>query len=345
MEDRLHKIEIYKELGEYERHFNQIQGIHRGLASTWLLAFLGGIAFLHSADFTNKFPVSLEIATALVSLGGSMSIALLGLLDVFVYHRLLLAVLVTSEDMENAEGSGLPRLRSAFRHHTANLHVRRCVTVFYAVPIACLSAFAFYWCIQAICSSFGIALMIMIPSGLMCISSVLVPILYGRPKKAELVVVCGLPGSGKSTVASILKSLIGASVLRSDEVRKRMIKTPKYEDDERKAVYTQLVEEAETELKDKRSVILDATFFKAEYRRMVKHAAERNKTSIRTVEVVCDEKILLERIAKRKDGPSEANGEAYRTMRDRFEKIVEPHLLVDNSGPSDGLEDALRPYF
>ena len=43
------KIEIYKELGAYERHFNQIQNVFKGLASTWFFGGFAAIGFLYSS--------------------------------------------------------------------------------------------------------------------------------------------------------------------------------------------------------------------------------------------------------------------------------------------------------
>lgn len=49
------RIEAYKEFGAYERHFNQMQSVCRGFASTWLLATLGGIGY---ALWNEEFLVS-----------------------------------------------------------------------------------------------------------------------------------------------------------------------------------------------------------------------------------------------------------------------------------------------
>lgn len=71
-------IEAYKEFGDYERHFNQMQSVCRGFASTWLLATFGGIGY---ALWNKEFSVSLvgarTTAASVVALAGGTGIFLL----------------------------------------------------------------------------------------------------------------------------------------------------------------------------------------------------------------------------------------------------------------------------
>ena len=97
------KIELYKELGAYERHFNNIQNIFKGLSSTWFLAGFASIGYLYTSNINSELPVSLELLGALIMLTVSTGIILFWLMDVVVYHRLLLAVLEKSKELENEE--------------------------------------------------------------------------------------------------------------------------------------------------------------------------------------------------------------------------------------------------
>jgi hypothetical protein len=47
------------ECGEQERHFGNLQGIYRGLASTWLLAMCGGIGFILKENISQKWTLIL----------------------------------------------------------------------------------------------------------------------------------------------------------------------------------------------------------------------------------------------------------------------------------------------
>lgn len=47
-----------------------------------------------------------------------------------------------------------------------------------------------------------------------------------------LVIVCGLPGVGKTTFAKKLAPLINAIILSTDKIRKELITSPTYEKEE-----------------------------------------------------------------------------------------------------------------
>jgi hypothetical protein len=77
----------FVELGNYERHFNEMQSRYRALASTWLLAtFVGGGFILSQKTF--EVPLSRDLAVATLALFGAFGIGLLWNLDLMVYHRL-----------------------------------------------------------------------------------------------------------------------------------------------------------------------------------------------------------------------------------------------------------------
>jgi len=137
------KQEIYKELGAYERHFNQIQGTIRGLASAWLLATFGGIA----ASTTGNFDIiDRWITISVVATAGGIGIGLLWLLDVKVYHALLLAVVEVSDQLEKEPNSDLPKLREKMKTSVTTFSVRRVISFFYLIPMAFfgLTAIAFH---------------------------------------------------------------------------------------------------------------------------------------------------------------------------------------------------------
>src|SRR5207245_7332708 len=64
--DFMDEIEVYKELGTYERHFNQMQSVCRSLASTWLLATFAGIGYIFEKFTANYGSTGVRLAAALV---------------------------------------------------------------------------------------------------------------------------------------------------------------------------------------------------------------------------------------------------------------------------------------
>jgi Na+/melibiose symporter-like transporter len=99
---------IVEECGEEERHFNQLQSIYRGVASTWLLATFAAVGYLL---FVKEGQPSHPGVAAVVCFAGAFGIALIWILDLHVYHRLLVAVFEEGRKLEG-RFAFLPRFRT-----------------------------------------------------------------------------------------------------------------------------------------------------------------------------------------------------------------------------------------
>lgn len=150
-------------------------------------------------------------------------------------------------------------------------------------------------------------------------------------RAATLVVVCGLPGVGKSTVARAVAGRLDADMLRTDVVRKELFEDPGYTDEETTAVYDELLARTEDRLRAGRPVVLDATFKGRARREEAKELADAVGSRFRLVYVDCAEHVVEQRIADR-DGVSDADFEIHRQFRERFEPVEMEHLVVDNAG-------------
>ncbi|GAB7091183.1 AAA family ATPase [Halorubrum luteum] len=147
----------------------------------------------------------------------------------------------------------------------------------------------------------------------------------------DLVVVCGLPGAGKTTVAERISDRSDARILRTDVIRKELFSDPTYTEAETEAVYAELLERARDAVLDGRSVVLDATFAKRQFREDARELAERVANRFELVKVECDESVVRERI-ERRDGISDADFDVYLHFTELFDGIDSEHLVVDNSG-------------
>ena len=147
----------------------------------------------------------------------------------------------------------------------------------------------------------------------------------------RLILVCGLPGTGKTTVAKKIADKTGSFVFNTDIIRKELFKKPRYTDKEKELVYKLLFEMAEKFLRSTKNVILDGTFYKKEFRDELKGIAKRAKSDFHLVEVRCDERVLRKRVGKRKKKrtPSDADFEVYRKIKKEYEPIREKHFVVD----------------
>jgi predicted kinase len=151
-----------------------------------------------------------------------------------------------------------------------------------------------------------------------------------------LVLVCGLPGTGKSTVAERIAELLPASLLRTDVVRKELFPDPTYASEESARVYDELFSRASERLHAGEHVVLDATFRQRDLRERAADVAADAGTEFRLVRVTCAESIVRERIERRQreeDDESDADFSVYNQLKDEFEPIEgDDHVVVDNSG-------------
>lgn len=153
-----------------------------------------------------------------------------------------------------------------------------------------------------------------------------------------LVVVCGLPGVGKSTVAEEVAERVDGRRLRTDEVRKEILPDPNYTPEETGMVYGELFRRGHEFLQAGTSVVLDGTFKNRVFRERAAALADDLDVPFRLLKVECDEPVVRRRIEAR-DGISDADFEVHTTLRAEFEPVELDHRTVDNS---DGLDRTLR---
>lgn len=331
-------VEVYKELGEYERHFNRIQSVYRGLAPTWFMASLGGIAFLYSTKFSGYLPVSIETTCALIALAAGTGITLLWLLDVIVYHRLLLAVLKMSEGLENNSQGSLPSLRAQFKANTVQFNARKAISLFYASPTGLLCFVSVIFANRVSLLPVGLALYG--ATALLLVLGFVLPLLQARPRSCEVFLVCGVPGAGKTTTATYLAAIRDLELLRSDAIRKGIGAGGYYSDQARLAVYQEMLERAAEAIQNGNSVVLDATFERRSMREEAREMAEQQSVPLRLIEVRCpNEEVVAQRFRQREGNDSEAGLATYQRIRETFDPITEPHVIIDNSGTVDELKE------
>lgn len=139
-----------------------------------------------------------------------------------------------------------------------------------------------------------------------------------EPCKARLFAVGGLSGTGKSTFARALAPLVpdapGAVILRSDEIRKRLLGVghldplpdAAYAPDQDARVYEEMLMLAAAIFRAGRSVILDATFLAPEERLHVERLAASLGASMTPVWLEADPALLRARLAARTADSSDA---------------------------------------
>lgn len=155
------------------------------------------------------------------------------------------------------------------------------------------------------------------------------------PPSPRLVLVCGLPGAGKTTVAGTVVDELDAVRIRTDVVRKDLFDDPTYSDAETEAVYNTVCERAATHLANGDRVVLDGTFRERSLREPALDLARDHGVDRMVLKVEADDDVVKRRIRQREDDASDADVSVYEHYRDRFDPIQVDHAVVDNSGSLD----------
>lgn len=146
-----------------------------------------------------------------------------------------------------------------------------------------------------------------------------------------IILICGYPGVGKTTLANELAPYIDAVVLSSDKVRKELIDKPSYTQEEKSLVYNILLLISKYLHNAKINCILDATFNSQRSREDVKKRLNLDNDQYKIIECICAEELTISRIQKRKDDYSDADLSIYRRIKENYEPIKENHITVDTS--------------
>lgn len=174
---------------------------------------------------------------------------------------------------------------------------------------------------------------------------------------------CGLPATGKTTVAGALAIATKGIVLRTDLIRREIFKEGKLEEvlnsreplvydlqrvfdplpkipeeyqkliwKQNEIVYEELLRRTEALLKQGKNVILDGTFSKKALRDKVYEIAKACRTNIYLVYCTCDEKIIEKRLTSRekeKDRVSNVTKmDVYYKVKASFEEPSRDNVLI-----------------
>lgn len=146
-----------------------------------------------------------------------------------------------------------------------------------------------------------------------------------------IIVVCGLPGTGKTTVAKALSQRTGAILLRTDVIRKELLTNNTYTEKERDSVYENMLIIADEKLQEGEDCVLDGTFYKKSLRDKARKIAEKNKSTFHVVECVLHEDVVKRRIGSRRKDASGADFSIFLKLWKTFEPITEKHIVIDTS--------------
>jgi predicted kinase len=159
-----------------------------------------------------------------------------------------------------------------------------------------------------------------------------------------LVVMVGLPGTGKSHLAREIARRVPVDIVETDDIRLRLAPRPEYTADENRQVFGAAHGQLASLLNRGRSVVFDATNIFESGRRTLYRLADRAGARLLIVRTVAPDEVVERRLRDRTTGAdsadrSEAGWEVYIRMKAEFKEIQRPHLVVDTSME---LEPAVR---
>ncbi|MER5408775.1 AAA family ATPase [Streptomyces sp. NPDC002769] len=165
-----------------------------------------------------------------------------------------------------------------------------------------------------------------------------------RTSAVRLILVGGLPGSGKSTLSGALADLLGVTMLSSDRLRKELAGLPAersaaagygeglYTPDWTARTYIALLDRAAALLSCGESVVLDATWSDAEHRAAALRVAESTSADLVALHCHAPGDVTAARLSTRGPGMSDAGADVAAAMAAREPAWAEA-VEVDTSGP------------
>lgn len=154
--------------------------------------------------------------------------------------------------------------------------------------------------------------------------------------KPVFVLVCGLPGAGKSYFSRQLAEKLPGIIVESDAMRKMLWQSPTHSAQESHRLFNAchlLIEEL---LRGGITVVHDATNLVEQHRERLYRICERLGVKIIVVWIEAPRGVILERLRGRAMGidpmdSSEADWSVYERMKARMEKIRRNYFAVDTS--------------
>jgi len=145
-----------------------------------------------------------------------------------------------------------------------------------------------------------------------------------------IIIVFGLPGSGKSYFALKLAERINARYVNSDLIRRELFDVRKYSREEKMSVYNVMFAEMKKTILQNKSMVLDATFYKKSIRNKFIEAVNEIGKRIIFIEIRAELKIITERLSRKREN-SEADYSVYLQIKEVFEPMEEEHLILQST--------------
>lgn len=152
---------------------------------------------------------------------------------------------------------------------------------------------------------------------------------YYKPLSIMVVIVFGLPGSGKSYFATRLAKKLNADYVNTDIVRKSLTAKPGYSDEEKQLVYKKILDAVYEHARSRKALVIDGTFYSNDIRDNFKMLAGDLNIELKWIEIKAAEKQIKKRVAKKREF-SDADIEVYRLIKEKYAPFKGYYLSLDS---------------
>jgi len=144
-----------------------------------------------------------------------------------------------------------------------------------------------------------------------------------------IILICGLPGSGKTYFAEHLAEELGAVHISSDRVRDDIDRKGQYSQHSKDPVYEEMRRRMTEQIQHNQVVIVDATFFSRQVRQPFYKAARSSDAELFLIEIAASNNVIRQRVNRTRE-ESEADYDVYLKLKNSFEPVEIPHLTLSS---------------
>ncbi len=168
----------------------------------------------------------------------------------------------------------------------------------------------------------------------------------------SILMMAGLPGSGKSSIVHSLAALVDCVVVSTDSVRQQMSHHPTYTLAAMSLVYEVCYAVIRRRLQQGQRVVFDASNYLSSRRQRLCNIAAETNTPVAVCYVQAAQEVVEARLRQRINGVrgqgdiSQADWSVYVWMRDNHEPLRREHLVLDTTAkPAPVLAQGLCQYW